>query len=151
MDYAFEVTKNSRNLLKGILNKYSLEQLNKIPQGFNNNIIWNIGHIIVVEQLIVYKLSGLSPMVSNEMVLKYQKGSRPDGNATAEDLREIKDMLFATIEKTQADFSAGIFKNYHEFSNSLGFTLRNAEEAISFNYFHEATHLGIIMSLQKFV
>jgi hypothetical protein len=151
MSYAFEVTRNSRNLLEGILDKYSLQQLNKIPQGFSNNIIWNVGHIIVVEQLLVYKLSGLSPMIFDEMILKYQKGSRPDGNATPEDLQEIKNMLFATIEKTQADFNAGIFQNYHEFTNSLGFTLRSAEEAISFNYFHEATHLGIIMSLIKFV
>lgn len=151
MNYAFEVTRNSRNLLEGILNKYTLEQLNKIPQGFSNNVIWNIGHIIVVEQLLVYKLSGLLPMVSNEMILKYQRGSRPDGNATSADLQEIKDLLFATIEKTEADFKAGVFENYHEFTNSLGFTLRSAEEAISFNYYHEATHLGIIMSLQKFV
>ena len=151
MDYTFEVTRNSRNLFEGILNKYSLEQLNKIPQGFSNNVIWNIGHIVVVEQLLVYKLSGLSPMVSDEMILKYQKGSRPDGNATAEDLQEIKDLMFATIEKTQADFRAGVFKNYHEFKNSLGFTSRSAAEAISFNYYHEAKHLGIILSLVKFI
>jgi hypothetical protein len=31
------------------------EQLNTIPEGYNNNLIWNIAHIIVVQQMLVYK------------------------------------------------------------------------------------------------
>jgi hypothetical protein len=36
-------------------------------------IIWNIGHIIVSQQLLVYKLSGLLMMVSDELVEKLQR------------------------------------------------------------------------------
>ena len=104
-----------------------------------------------MQQLLVYKLSGLSPVVSDEIILKYQRGSRPDGNATSIDLQEIKELLFTTIEKTEADFKAGIFKHFNEFTNSLGFALKTTSEAILFNYYHEAVHLGIIMSLRKFV
>jgi hypothetical protein len=28
-------------------------------EGYSNNLIWNIAHIIVVQQMLVYKLSGL--------------------------------------------------------------------------------------------
>jgi hypothetical protein len=35
----------------------TLEQLNKIPEGYNNNLIWNIAHVVVVQQMLVYKLS----------------------------------------------------------------------------------------------
>jgi hypothetical protein len=56
------------------LNGYSLEQLNKIPQeGYSNNLIWNIGHTVVVQQMLVYKLSGLPMMIHDEMVSKYKK------------------------------------------------------------------------------
>jgi hypothetical protein len=41
-----------------------------IPEGYSNNLIWNIAHIIVVQQMLVYKLSGLPMMISDEMVEK---------------------------------------------------------------------------------
>lgn len=151
MQLAFDITATNRKMLAEILKNYTLEQLNKIPDGFSNNLIWNIGHTIVVQQLLTYKLSGLPTMVSDEMILKYRKGSRPEGNVSQSEADEIRDLLFTTIEKTKSDYNDGIFKNYHEFTNDYGFTIRTIEDAIGFNYYHEATHFGIILSLRKFV
>ena len=47
MELTFKIWKTSRNLVIEYFDKYSLEQLNRIPDGFSNNLIWNIGHIIV--------------------------------------------------------------------------------------------------------
>lgn len=151
MHEAFNITMQNRKVLEGYLQNYSLEQLNKVPQGFNNNLIWNIGHIIVVQQLLVYKLSGLPTMVSDEMISRYQKGTRPETDATQEEINEIKRLLYVTVEQTQTDFDNQIFKTYHEFTNNLGFTIRSAEGAIAYNYYHEAMHLGMMMSIRKFV
>ena len=68
MSSVFEVQKTIREILLKILESHSLEQLNKIPQGFNNNIIWNIGHCVSSQQVLVYKLSGLPTMVSEEFI-----------------------------------------------------------------------------------
>ncbi|MBC7887461.1 MAG: DinB family protein [Ferruginibacter sp.] len=38
----------------------SVEDLNFIPGGFNNNIAWHLGHIISVQQSLCYGLSRLS-------------------------------------------------------------------------------------------
>ncbi len=151
MHEAYNITMQNRKVLEGYLQNYSLEQLNKVPQGFNNNLIWNIGHIIVVQQLLVYKLSGLPTMVSDEMISRYQKGTRPEADATQEEINEIKRLLYVTVEQTQTDFDNQIFKTYHEFTNNLGFTIRSAEGAIAYNYYHEAMHLGMMMSIRKFV
>lgn len=151
MNQAFEITQQNRKILHIYLQKYSLEQLNKIPEGFSNNLIWNIGHIIVVQQLLVYKLSGLQPMVSATLISKYARGTRPEGDVSQAEIDEIESLLFKTIEQTKTDLENNVFKNYHEFKNELGFTIKSAEEAIAFNYFHEATHLGIMMSIKKFV
>ncbi|MFY0481615.1 DinB family protein [Flavobacterium sp. PLA-1-15] len=151
MQYAFEVTQTSRKQLAYFLENYTLEQLNKVPEGFSNNLIWNIGHIIVVQQLLVYKLSGLSTMLSEEMIFKYQKGSRPEGFVDQKEVDELHHLLTATIDKTIADFESDSFKSYHFFKNNLGFTIGTAEEAVKFNNYHEAIHLGMMMSIRKFI
>lgn len=151
MHQAFEITLNNRKLLYSFLKNYSLEQLNTIPEGFSNNLIWNIAHTIVVQQLLVYKLSGLPAMVSSEMIAKYQLGTRPEHPVMQEEVNEVRELLFKTIEQTQLDYSNGIFKHFREFTNSVGYTIKNVEDAIAFNYYHEATHLGIMMSIRKFI
>lgn len=151
MQQIFEITGASRNIISQILENNSLEKLNKIPEGFNNNLIWNIGHIIVVEQMLVYKLSGLPMMISDEMVEKYKKGTKPERDATQIEIDEIKSLLFKTIAQTKVDFDNKIFKNYSEYPTSTGFVIKNALDAMAFNYFHEGLHIGVIMGLRKFI
>jgi len=153
MQTAFEINRTSRNVLLSFLDKYSLEQLNKIPEGFSNNLIWNIGHIVVVQQMLVCKLSGLPMMVSDEMVEKYRKGTKPEEDVSAAEVAQIRDLLFKTIEQTQADYQAGKFNGttFNGFTSMSGFTMNSVEDAISFNNYHEATHTGIMMGIRKFI
>lgn len=146
MQYAFETTLTSRKQLAVFLKNYTLEQLNTVPEGFNNNLIWNIGHTIVVQQLLVYKLSGLPTMLSEEMIAKYQRGSKPESFVDQKEADELHDLLFKTIDQTIIDFENDLFKSYHLFTNSLGFTIKSAQEAVAFNYYHEAMHFGVMMS-----
>lgn len=151
MGDTFAITRTSRKILGQFLEDYTLEQLNKVPVGFNNNLIWNIAHIVVVQQMLVYNLSGLPMMVSKSMVDAYKRGTRPDRDLTQAEVDEIKQLLTTTIDETEKDFAAGIFKNYNEFTTMTGFNLKTAEEAMAFNYYHEAVHTGVMMSIRKFV
>lgn len=150
METAFRINGTSRKVLLGFLEKYSLEELNKIPEGFSNNLIWNIGHIIVVQQLLVYKLSGLPTMISIEMIEKYQKGTKPEHFIDQQEVDKIKVLLCSTLEKTKQDFAENVFQNYMEFTSMSGFTTKSAENAIEFNNYHEAMHTGIMMQIRKF-
>jgi len=151
MGDTFAITRTSRDILSKFLENLTLEQLNKVPAGFNNNIFWNIAHIVVVQQMLVYNLSGLPMVVSKEMVDSYKRGTKPEHNATQDDVNSIKALLRSTIDQTEKDFATGIFKNYNEFTTMTGFNLKSAEEAMAVNYYHEAVHTGVIMSLRKFV
>ena len=151
MHRTFEITRTSRKVLSQFLEKYTLEQLNTIPQGFNNNLIWNIGHIIVVQQMLVYNLSGLPMMVSSEMIEKFKKGTRPEHNADQNEIDEMKHLLFATIDHSEVDFKNKIFKTYQEFTTMSGFTIKSAEDAMAFNYYHEGVHTGMMMQIRKFI
>jgi len=150
MQFTFDVLTNIRAYSKNYLENYSLEDLNKIPKGFNNNIIWNIGHILVTEQLLAYKLSGLPMLVSDELVSNYKKDTKPKKFISQEEVNEIKTLLFSTIEKTEVNYKAGVFKNYQEYTvSTTGNTLTNIDEAIQFIVFHEGMHLGYILALIK--
>ena len=151
MQSTFDITLSSRNILHKFLNNYSLEQLNKMPEGYNNNLIWNIAHIVVVQQMLVYHLSGLPMLVSDEMVQKYKRDTKPEAPVNEEEVTQIKGLLYTTLEQTQKDFSEGIFKNYNAFTTMTGFHIRNVQEAMEFNNYHEGVHTGIMMRIAKFL
>lgn len=90
-------------------------------------------------------------MVSDEMVEKYKKGTKPEKPVTQGELEDIKSLLFSTIERTEKDIETAIFKDYHEFTTMTGFHCQSAKDAIVFNNFHEGTHIGIMMRIQKLV
>lgn len=151
MNPVFEVNKTSRTIFLEILENYSLEQLNKIPEGFSNNIIWNIGHVIAAQQSLVYRLSGLPLHVSDVFIEKYKKGTKPEAAVSETEVTEIKELLSATLMQCHKDYTEGIFTTYQEYTTSMGITLRSVEDALHCNNFHEGLHLGVIMSLRKFV
>lgn len=151
MSSVFETQKTIREVLGRILDNYTLEQLNKIPEGFNNNIVWNVAHCVAVQQALIYKLSGLPTLVSKEFILKYSKGAKPEGDVSQEEVDEIKALLSTTLQQAQNDYIAGIFVNYQEYTTSLGNTLRDINGALEFNNYHEGIHTGVIMSIRKFV
>jgi hypothetical protein len=151
MHKTFDVTRTSRKVLSQFIENFSLEQLNAIPEGFNNNLIWNIAHIVVTQQRLVYKFSGLPLRISDEIFEKYKGGTKPNGAVSQSEVEEIRSLLFETIDQTEADFSNAIFNNYQEYTTSIGLTIASIEEAISFNNYHEALHTGVMMSIRKFI
>ncbi len=149
MNFTSTITQTNRVILKRFLEEISLADLNKVPEGFSNNIIWNIAHVVVIQQLLIYRLSGLPIHVSEEMVSKYRNKTKPEGDVTQAEVEEIKVLLESLPIQTEKDIAAGIFKTYTEYTVSLGVTLTNVAEAIEFNNFHEGIHLGYILALRK--
>ncbi|TNJ46994.1 DinB family protein [Tamlana fucoidanivorans] len=150
MDFTFQVLNNTRAIFSKIIENTSLADLNKIPKGFNNNIIWNIGHVVVTEQLLVYKLSGLEPSLSDDMINKYRKDSRPEEQVVQADVDRIKGLLTSTLKKTEEDYKRGVFKDYNAYTvSTTGNTLTNIDEALQFVLVHEGIHYGYILALLR--
>ena len=146
-----EILLKTRQLLLKITEDLTNEQLNKIPQGFKNNIAWNIAHLAVTQQLLCYKLAGLNCLVSEEMIANFQKGSAPNHTILKEEFEAIKKQFLHLPSKLEEDYNKGIFKNYFEYKTSVDITLNSIEDGIMFNTYHEGIHLGVILQLMKFV
>ncbi len=149
MEKIFAITLQNRKILYNILRQTPREQLLCIPEGFRNNIWWNIAHVVVTQQSLVYGLSGVPLRISEELVQQFRRGTVPDGTASEEEIDHIAGFLFSTVEWTQQDYDNRVFKNYREFTTSNKVTLHSVEDAMAFNVYHEGLHLGVILSLEK--
>nr|WP_298989751.1 DinB family protein [uncultured Polaribacter sp.] len=151
MKTQFDILRKSRELVVKELEGLSMDQIHKIPEGFKNNIAWNVAHLVVTQQLLHYKLSGLNCLCTDELIESHRKGTAPTKTFTEEEFEEVVELLLGLPDTLQEDYEAGIFENYTEYPTSTGFTLTSIENAIPFNNFHEGIHYGIIRSIKKFL
>ncbi|MFP9097631.1 DinB family protein [Flavobacterium sp. RHBU_24] len=121
METEFKITRRLRELFSVYFENYTLEQLNKIPVGFNNNLIWNIGHIIVSQQSLVYKGSGLPANIDEVLFSLYARGTKPERDITQAEADELKTLLFSLTEKTEDDYASGLFTTTMHAKASLVF------------------------------
>ncbi|WP_405370400.1 MULTISPECIES: DinB family protein [unclassified Nonlabens] len=149
MNHLFEHNLTTRKIFLSLIDQLTVDELNLIPEGFRNNIIWNIVHSITAQQGLVYGLSGLEKSVTKELADKYGNGTMPDGEVSKEQIEEYKVMLLDLIEKTKTDYESGVFKEFKEYTTGTGYKMRNVEEALSMNNIHEGIHLGYALAIRK--
>jgi|SRR5437588_5100054 len=149
MKKQIEIIKKVRaNLLEGIKD-LNAEQLNKIPEGFNNNIIWNLGHLIAVQQGVCYKRAGLPTMISDDFWEKYRSGSKPEGIINETEIDHIKQLFFTSLDQLEADYDKGIFSNYTAWATRSNVEIASIDDALSFVPFHEGLHSGVIGTMSR--
>ena len=154
MTKAFELHKAIRARLLCFLDEATPEQLALIPEGVHNDILWNIALCGVTQHLLCYKLAGVQPYVSEELINTYKKGTSPDGHIPSqEEIATLRQLLNTTHEQIITDYEEGLFnaKEYPIYETSFGYTLHNVEEAILFNNTHEGMHIGTTLALRYFV
>lgn len=151
MQALLKTWKTNRKIYTDILDQFSAEKLNHIPAGFNNNIIWNAGHIIVAQQSLLYRGAGQPMHISDEMLNRYKPGTKPEGMVSEKEIAEIKSLLTSLIDQTEKDIAISNEWSYKERTTVTGFHLGNIHDALEFNNYHEGLHLGYILSLRKFL
>lgn len=151
MKTQFSILRKVRELVLKYIDGLTLEQLHTIPEGFNNSIAWNVAHIVATQQLLHYRMSGKDCLVSDELIDANKKGTVPTEQFTQEEFDEVLELLKGLPDTLEEDYDAGIFTEYAEYETSTGFVLDSIETSVAFNNLHESLHLGVIMSLKKFV
>jgi hypothetical protein len=106
---------------------------------------------VVTQQILQYKFSGLQMHVPTTLVDKFKKGTIPDGTATDEEIKLVANFLISTAERLKEDYDAKLFQNFQEYTTSARVTLKNIDDALVFNVFHEGLHIGAIILLLKHV
>jgi len=145
----FTLIRNIRSRFLKELEEHSLEELNFIPSSHRNNILWNIGHSVVTQELLCYSLSGFHCNMDKELLKLYKIGTAPDGKATQKDVDVVKHWLVESVDLLEKDYNAGRFQEFKEYTVGFGTHLTCVEDAIRFNPIHEGLHYGYLLAIKK--
>ncbi|MFT6335699.1 MAG: hypothetical protein ACJATI_002454 [Halioglobus sp.] len=135
-----------RKTISFTLSRLTLDQINHIPEGQSNNIIWNAAHLISVQQLLINRRSGAPYTEGKDITAMYKPGTSPEGDVTQEFVSYIRERLIGSAIQMEEDYKGGLFANYEPFVSRTKVNLDSAADAINFELFHEGIHLGYIMS-----
>ncbi|MVN21679.1 DinB family protein [Mucilaginibacter arboris] len=151
MHLQIQKIKATRTFLLNLVEGLTIEQLNQIPEGFNNNIIWNLAHLTAAQQSICYKRSGLKPVVQDKYFSPYLPGTKPDSFIDQAEAGTIKTLLLSSLDEFESDYKKGFFKTYTPFVTRYGVAIDTIDDAINFLPYHEGYHTGAIMALKRLV
>lgn len=153
MKFYFDAFKDLRLKLINFFDELDYDKLNKIPDKFNNNVLWNLGHILTSQQLLCYKLAGAGSemIIPDSYIIYYVRGSDPKNWDTEMDMKELKSLFKKSTDAMEKDYEAGKLSDYFGFQTSSGLELNTIEDAIVYNYGHENLHYGVINSIIKFL
>lgn len=151
VEFQLSLLEKTRRRMLAIADGLTPAQLTAVPRGFHNNVLWNLGHLIVSQQVLCYVKSGLAPRAPGYLTPLFGKGTSPAQWAGQIDPMEVKSWLMESMALLRADFEQHVFKSYEPYETSSGMILTNIGEALSYVLWHESQHLGVAMALKKTV
>lgn len=151
MKESIDIMRGARKFLINLIDGISIEKLNEIPAGFNNNLAWNFGHAIATQQILCYRNAGVKPVIEEEIIDKYKTGTRPERFIDENEFKIIRQYLLETIDKFEKDAATNVFENYKAFDlkSYPGVSIKNIGDAAKFVTFHDGLHVGYSMALKR--
>ena len=150
---AIGIHRHIRSSIHSAVEGLSAQQLHAVPEGFDNNVAWNVGHLLVVQQRLLYERCGLSTSVPEDMVPLYLPNTSPADWETEPDAEALVAMLMPQQGQLEADYAAGRFSEseFTPFTTGSGVSLSDFDGALVFNTYHESQHFGFIQALINLV
>jgi len=143
--------KEIRGYLMASVKDLSDEQLLRVPDGFNNNILWNVGHSITDNCTMLYPPTGHEFPLPERYLEWFEPGKSPADWTDTPPIGEILESGVTMRDKLVEDCVAGKMEIYEPLTLGDGAVLDNIAYAIAHCNIHEGIHLGVILALRKFV
>lgn len=141
-----------RNKIVKLIDEFSIERLNKIPDGFRNNIAWHIGHLVVSGDILCYHRSGIQPERSILFSEDYRNGTVPKEWIGREEIQYFRQQLTSSLANIEEDYHRGVFQEVQPFTTiTFGAMLQNIEDVFGCVSHHDLLHFGHIQAMTKLV
>ncbi|AGK53731.1 DinB family protein [Bacillus sp. 1NLA3E] len=140
-----------RGMTELLFQKIPEDIANEVPNGFNNNIRWNFGHIVFVQEKLVIERLGEEPKIPKDFVAFFGGGTKPtDWMDTPPTISEI--LTAMTEQRTRIkDILSGRLNEplLNPFKTKAGFTFNTTGEILLFSIYHEALHVETIKRMYQ--
>ncbi len=153
MKHIFNFIRDSRQAFIHLIDELDLAQLNEIPTGFNNNIIWNFGHIVVATQGLCYVRTGIIADASFiQFASAYSKGTKPTYTVSQAEVDALKQIAIQSIDKIEEDYNNGLFQQIQPFAtDTYKQSMSRIEDVISLTVGHDNLHYGYAIAQRRII
>ena len=134
----------ARNQTLKVLDGIPESMAARIPAPFRNHILWQAGHIYLVQERFSYLVHGLDAQIPESFMALFAPGTTPLAwTATPPTLSEVTGMLREQQQRIQQTF-----KDWEKaptpYTTSSGMTLETTGEFLNFLIYHEGMHFSSI-------
>jgi hypothetical protein len=151
MNEPIHTLRKLRGFVLSITDDLTPDELNRIPAGFSNNIIWNLGHLVAAQEGVCYRRNGLDTHVDEAFFDAYKPGSKPEAPAGVDEIANIRGMLLTSLDMLEEDVQNGRFETCQPWTTRYGVELKSIEDALNFLSYHEGLHAGYVMAMKRMV
>jgi hypothetical protein len=118
----------------------------RIPDKFRNHILWQAGHIYLVQERFAFLIHGFDAQLSEPFKALFAPGTTPLAwTETPPSLSEVIDMLRMQQQRIQLALKDRIGeKAPSPYTTSSGMTLETIGEFLNFSLYHEGMHFNSI-------
>lgn len=144
----FDQLKTYRGYVLNILEDITEEEANFIPDNFNNNIRWNLGHIYLDQYLWIEAVTKEKAKVPETYHSWFGFGTSPkDFTAETPSLEELKALLIKQPSQIRDLYGPRLEEEFPP--TEIG--MHTIEQVLIRTIFHEGMHLQAILDLKKWI
>ena len=144
----FNQLESYRSEILSVVDAVSIEDAEKIPAGFKNNIRWNLGHIYLDQYLWIQAVTKETTDVPENFNKWFGYGTSP-ANFTEEtpSVTELKELLRKQPARIKETYGERLEEEFPQ--TEMG--MHTIEQVLIRTIFHEGMHLQTILDLKKYM
>jgi uncharacterized damage-inducible protein DinB len=146
----FDQFEFARNITLQVAQGITEENADLTPNGFSNTLRWQLGHIYVSVEGIVFHFAGEMPNLPVGYMELFNTGTKPsEWNITPPSVEEMLPLLTEQVKRVKETFGGRLDEKLAQPLPIGPLKLETIGELLSFASFHESEHIGIVKSLKN--
>ncbi|MEA3322457.1 MAG: DinB family protein [Bacillota bacterium] len=149
-DMLFKQMQFVRNRTIAALDATTEQLADEMPGNVKNTVRWNLGHIFVSQDTLLYPFLGEEHHVPNDYLEWFARGSSPhQWKTNPPTLKEIRNYLVEQPTRVQKDFAGKLEEPIQQPFKLGDYELTTLGELLSFAIWHEGLHQGAINTIKR--